>query len=45
LVRHGYSPELADDIASRLDTIGIAPEGKWVIHDDDGRIIAVIDPL
>ncbi len=45
LVRRGYSQDLADDIASRLDTIEVAPDGKWVIRDDDENIIAVIDPV
>ncbi len=45
LVRRGYSRDLADDIASRLDTIELSPDGKWVIRDDDNKIIATIDPV
>lgn len=46
LISRGLSPELAEDYAARIgDTPEEAPDGRWIIRDDAGNVVAVIDPL
>jgi hypothetical protein len=46
LLDHGIPQDMAESYAARLgDTIEEDPNGKWVIRDDAGWIVARIDPI
>ena len=46
IMARGFSEDVALKIASRLDVIEEeTPGGKWVIRDDSGSVIAIIDPV
>ncbi len=45
LIRRGFSPEMAVQIAASVDIVEENAEGKWVIRDDEDKIIAIIDPI
>ncbi len=45
LEARGIATPLAEEIASTLDIREEDKNGRWVIRDDAGKVIAVIDPL
>ncbi len=45
LVRRGFSQEMAGRISATLDTVERNGKGKWIIRDEQGKVIAVIDPV
>ena len=46
LIARGYTPERAELISELAgDCIEINKDGKWVVRDEDGNVVDVVDPL
>jgi hypothetical protein len=46
LTKRGYKPEVAElYLASLGDVIEEDAQGRWIIRDDQGRVIDAIQPL
>jgi hypothetical protein len=46
LMQRGYTRDKAEEYAFAVaDTPELDPHGRWVIRDDQGRVIDAIEPL